>query len=592
MSSPDTPRVTRRQLVLLFAIVVAIKLGFLIASRHNPFVLCLTNDESYWIAEANDILQNGLIRHDAFWGAPLYPYMLAALFALVGQSVWTILTLQAVLGAANVVVVVVLASKVLDRTRAVWVAGALTLLFGPLYMYETLVLKSTVAVLATDLALLLLVVALEGSRRLVWFACGLAFGLLTLLRGTFLLVLPFVMLALLLEVRRNRMEVRSLAVWMVGIACGILPATVHNAIAAMDFVPTTYQGGTMFYIGNREGASGSYQPLRPGRGHPDQEQYDAVTIAERSVGQPLWPSEITRFWLREGLREIGSHPVEWVRLMAWKALLYHADAETMDVVDYRVYREVQPLLWLAPVSFGLILGLAIPGLYLGRHLAHAPLLGLLLVGSMVSVVTFFVFARYRLPALTLYVLFAAVTVDRVLEYIRCRQWRPAAAVLVVVIGIYMASRITIEVAKPAMGYNTLGGLYARIGDLDNARRYLERAVRELPDRGELRFNLGNVLLRQGRGCEAADQYEMATRDRGLLDAARTDPVVRLQLFEIAAALSDALDACQNQPQSKGRAAELLYRWATTVLADVDSGAIVVDEGLLGRLRMAATRRPP
>ena len=586
MVTPRPEHLVRNRLAAVFVLALTVKVVFLIAAWDNPFVVGLTNDESYHVEEAGTILREGVVRDDAFYFAPLYPYLLAGLFRLVGEGVPVILVLQVVLGALNVVLVLLLADRVLASKRAAWFAAALTLLFGPMYMYEWLVLKSTLAVVTTSLALLLLFRALDRGRMCAWFASGAVFGLLILLRGNVLVLLPFVFLGLILEQRRGRGTPASLAVWLVGIACGILPATVHNAVAASDFVPTTYQGGTNLYIGNHRGASGTYEALRPGRGHPAQEKYDAVTIAEAASGRSLWPSEVSSFWVHRALEEMAESPAEWAGLTLKKALLFHANAEIMDVVDYRVFRELEPHLWLVPLSFGLIVGLAVPGLFLARRLPDFRLLTLVVVGSAASVILFFVFGRYRLPVVGVYILFAATAVDGVIDGVRRRAWRPLAAIVLISAAVFGLTAIPFAEAESAMGYNTLGGMYARAGDLDNARRWLDRAVEELPDRPELRHNLANVLMARGEHCAAASEYARAAHlRRGSMST--DDPIVLLQLFEMTRAQTEALGVCGDHPQQHERAREDLADLARDLLADAEGGGFEPSEELRAALEAAA-----
>jgi 4-amino-4-deoxy-L-arabinose transferase-like glycosyltransferase len=576
----------RHRLVAVFLLALTVKVAFLVAAWDNPFVVGLTNDESYHIEEAGTILREGVVRDDAFYFAPLYPYLLAGLFRLTGEAVPVVLFLQVVLGAFNVVLILLLADRVLASKRAARIAAALTLLFGPMYMYEWLVLKSTLAVATTSLALLLLFLALDRGGMGAWFASGAVLGVLTLLRGNTLVLLPFVLLGLILEQRRGRGTPASLAVWLVGIACGILPATVHNAVAASDFVPTTYQGGTSFYIGNHRGASGTYEALRPGRGHPAQEKYDAVTLAEAASGRSLWPSEVSSFWAHRALEEMAESPAEWAGLTLKKALLFHANAEIMDVVDYRVFREVEPHLWLAPVSFGLIVALAVPGLFLVRRLPDARLLALVLIGSAVSVILFFIFGRYRLPVVGVYILFAAVTVEGMIDGVRTRAWQRLLVPAVISAALFGLTVIPFAEADSAMGYNTLGGMYARSGDLDQARRWLSRAVQELPDQPELRHNLANVLMARGEYCAAADQYTRAARlHRGSMTT--DDPIVLLQLFEMTRARTEALGHCGDDPRQLERARADLADLARDLLADAEGGGFEPSEELRAALEAAA-----
>ena len=113
MVTPRPEHLVRNRLAAVFVLALTVKVVFLIAAWDNPFVVGLTNDESYHVEEAGTFLREGVVRDDAFYFAPLYPYLLAGLFRLVGEGVPVILVLQVVLGALNVVLVLLLADRVL-----------------------------------------------------------------------------------------------------------------------------------------------------------------------------------------------------------------------------------------------------------------------------------------------------------------------------------------------------------------------------------------------------------------------------------------------------------------------------------------------
>jgi tetratricopeptide (TPR) repeat protein len=266
--------------------------------------------------------------------------------------------------------------------------------------------------------------------------------------------------------------------------------------------------------------------------------------------------------------------------------MFHANAEIMDVVDYRVVRELEPHLWLAPVSFGLIVALAVSGLYLARRLPDARILALVLAGSAASVILFFVFGRYRLPVVGVYILLAATTVDWAIDRVRARAWWRLLVPAAISAALFGLTVIPFAEADSAMAYSTLGGMYARAGDLDEARRWLERAVQELPDQPEVRHNLANVLMARGDHCGAAEQYVQAAELR-LRWPAVDDPIVRLQRFEMARARTEALARCGRDPDRLERGRAELADLARSLLADAAGGGFEPTAELRASLEAAA-----
>ena len=106
---------------------------------------------------------------------------------------------------------------------------------------------------------------------------------------------------------------------------------------------------------------------------------------------------------------------------------------------------------------------------------------------------------------------------------------------------WWAREATLQDPDLARGYNTLGVVYRRHGDLKLARRVLEHAIAQEPDNPQIVANLAQVLTDQGRNAEAAVLFARLAQlekeppfiyfDRGQ-EALRNGDVVAAQaLFE-------------------------------------------------------------
>lgn len=588
MTMVQTRRARHRAcLVAVFVVALGLKALALGLALDDPLVRGTQGDEASYVAAAHEILNKGLVRDDAFYLSPLYSYLLAGLFAVAGDGITTVLVVQVVLGALNVVVMFLLAERVLQSRRAAVIAAILTLLFGPYAMYEWLVLKTTLAVLVTSVALLAMFTALERSSRALWMTSGVLFGALVLLRGNALLVLPFVFVGLAVEERRRRVTAGQLGLWLAGIALAILPATLHNAVAAHDLVPIAYSGGANFYIGNHRGATGTYQPLRAGGTDTDKERDDAISIAEATEGRPLWPSQVSRFWFRESFAYITGEPVAWSLLTLKKAWLFHNNAEIMDTVGFAVVRRLEPQLWLFPVPFGLVAALACCGLWFARRLPDFRLLVLTTVGSAMSVILFFVCARFRAPVVGLYILFAAAAIDGLLGMARSRRWRPLVGACAVVVIVFAASTVRAHGTDSQTTYNALGRAYAEQGDLESARRCFARTVAAHPRSVEPQHNLASTLFELGEYCQAATHFEAAARGYQQYAEARGDPYLGLRTFD---ELDSAVAAALKCGESGARLGELVgarRAWAHRLLAGARDGHWEVPPQAADRLRRIA-----
>jgi len=207
------------------------------------------------------------------------------------------------------------------------------------------------------------------------------------------------------------------------VAITVLPFTARNYGVARDWILVNCTGGIHLYIGNHEGARGGYTPVRGIRPVPSGHFYDARRIAEKEIGHPLKPSEVSAYWKRRTWAFIRSSPITYLKLLGRKALLLLNAYEVPNNDNYQLLANHSPLLAALPGA-GLLLPLGISGLLLsigrpGRRLT--PLL-IFLGSQTVAVIAAFVTWRYRLPITLVLWPLAALFVVRMAEWIRL--WRP------------------------------------------------------------------------------------------------------------------------------------------------------------------------
>ncbi len=505
-ASDDNPVLPGRRewltLVLpLSAAALVLKALFLFAVSDNIFVTTLINDEVHHFNSAKQIMTEGLVRDEAFYFAPLYNYILALFFTLFGEDHFAFKGVQVVAGAINVGAVYVLARVIFGHRLVAVIAAVLTLLYGMFYFYEVLLLKTTFAILLTNVGLLLLFLASRDNARRwnwLWFASGVVFGLTSLLRGNTLVVMLFVLSGVLVLWRLKQAKLLDGSLLAAGLLLAISPATVHNAVVSHDFVLTTWQGGTNLYIGNHPGASGIYESLNPDRQVPDWEREDARSIAEEAVGRSLKPSEVQAYWVVKSVKFAFSSPVRFIRLTWKKFRLFHGNPENEDTIDYGVFRELSPGLHAAFLPFGLVSSLSAVGLVLTlpdwrRYL----LVYFTLVGLVFSVILFFIFSRYRIPAVSLHFVLAAYALYRMWYWLAPRHIGRAAVVLCAVGLLMYASMQELVEVHPAATYNNLALKYMANRRFEEAKVYFQLAIESAPPTFGMHNNLALALEQLG-----------------------------------------------------------------------------------------------
>lgn len=191
---------------------------------------------------------------------PVYPYLLGALYAVVGLHLTAARLLGAVLGTLTVLLTAWLAATLWDR-RVGLLAGTIAAVCPSLIALGDSLLSETVF-LPVELGIALVILALRRGRaplRLAALAGGLsAVAGLTRSEGI-LFVLP-VLAAIATAPHPRGRRLAGALVALVACAAVLTPWTVRNAEAFHAFVPLNTQGGFTL-IGQYNGISGAAGPL-------------------------------------------------------------------------------------------------------------------------------------------------------------------------------------------------------------------------------------------------------------------------------------------------------------------------------------------
>jgi tetratricopeptide (TPR) repeat protein len=443
-----------RFLVLLFLFALLVRGAYAWRIRDLPTQHALVMDARRYDELAERIVREGRegregwMPREVFYQAPLYPYVLAAVYAPTGGSRTAVRLLQMMAGAATAVLLAVAAAR-LFGAAAGRAAGVLAALYGPFVFYGPLLLKTTLTLFCEAVFLLLLIprpgTARPGPARLL--LAGAALGAAVLSQENLLLLAPCTALFLLMPPAPWRRRLAGALAFAAGTVLAVAPVTLLNYRAGGELVLTSSQGGMNFYIGNSRGASGTYSGLGGGSQDPRQQEADARRLAAelacRRAGRPvdpaaLTPGEVSSIFLRETLRQIREAPLAWVRLLGWKTRLFWNAYEIPDAEGYRVDRAAAGAVAWPWLGFGLVAPLGLAGLALAWRRAGGggPLLLALLIGGVcLSVVLFFVFGRYRLPVVPFLIPPAGFAVVSVADLMYRRERRARRELALVAAGL-------------------------------------------------------------------------------------------------------------------------------------------------------------
>ncbi|MGE4055600.1 MAG: glycosyltransferase family 39 protein, partial [Vicinamibacterales bacterium] len=412
-------------------------------------------DSGYYVTLARQAASGDwALGHRVFFVSPLYVYFLASLFA-VGASMFVVQVVQVALGTAAVALVWSAARCWFDE-RTAFVAAALMAATGYLTFNEILILQSSLDPFLAALSLLCLSRACRSERPVWWAATGCTLALHALNRPNVLV--PAGVLGGFFLVRHVWVAVRQPArradwgvtiAFVAGLALGLFPVTVRNAMVAGEFAPVSSHGGLNFYIGNNAQADGTYRHIPGIAPSVAGQDRDARRVAEAAEGRALSDTEVSRHFYALGLSWMANEPAAALGLLARK-LAYTVNAADVSLnFSYAFYRSdagtLLPFLFVGPsllLPFGFFGWLvAAPRRLMKDEPAAACALrarwwlwSTYVPAYTLSVAIFFVAGRYRLPMLVALCVMAAPALVWLVDVARRRllvaEWR---SILVLVV---------------------------------------------------------------------------------------------------------------------------------------------------------------
>jgi len=509
----------------IFIFAFAVRFIYLSQMKSSPLFDTPTMDAEYHDQWAQTILRGEDFTEGVFFRAPLYPYFLALLYKIFGHNYSMARLIQFLIGSLSCVLVYLLGKKVFNK-RTARIAGLLASLYGVLIYFEGGLLIPVLLVFLDLVFILFLFETKEKPALTRWFFCGGLLGLSALARPNILLVGVTFFFWILLGFRNNAKIGSKSVVYAGGFALGailiISPVTLRNHIKGEDFVLIASQGGMNFYIGNNPQSDGVSAILPGARTTWWGSYQDAKKIAEKVTNKSLKPSAVSRFWYMEGLRFLVKEPFSFLKLMAKKFILFWNGNELSNNRDFYFFARSAPLLklliWRFVIyfPFGLIVPLALVGIILShKEKRDVFVLEIFLFVYMLSVILFFVTARYRVPLIPVLILFAAYALDWLISIIKKRKIIEFGKYLLFLLLIMIPINIEIpgySSANPGQAHYTLGVLYAKKGDEIKAAEEYQKALLYNPTLGEAYLNLGSIYGDQGKHKLALQYYQKALQN--------------------------------------------------------------------------------
>lgn len=495
---------------MIFVVALALRLLYLYQLAATPLGQVLLGDGVAYDAWARRIAAGDWWGSEVFYQAPLYPYVLAVVYAVATPDPLAARLFQALVGAATCALAAAAGRRWFDA-RSGLAAGVLLVFYPPAIFFDGEIQKGTLTLLLATALVWLLARRAEPPRPGWCLAVGALTGLFALDRENALLLVPVLALWLAATARGGWAgRAAPAALLAAGAFAVLLPVALRNRAIGGELLLTTAQLGPNFYIGNHAGADGRYQPLVPGRGSAHYERADATALAERGAGRELTPAEVSRWWLGRSLAFVRDEPGRWLALLARKTFLVWNRLEIVDTTSLEAAAESSWL--LAGLSrllhFGVICPLAAAGVWLTRRRwRQLAVLYLVLGAWTVAIAAFFVFARYRLPMVPILALFTGAGLAAAAVEVRARRADALLPALALAVATALVVNWHADDRDPRVPtYANLGIALDEAGRRAEGIAQLERAVALSPRFAEAHLALGNLRFEGGDRAGARAAY--------------------------------------------------------------------------------------
>jgi len=310
----------------LFGFVFLVRLITLARLASTPLLIPSGSDMQFYDDWAKQFLHGHWTDYHAFYGLPLYPFLVAVLYRIFGYSPFVPGFLQAGLYAGTAVLIYRITVRLLTRddaglSRAAAVTGILAAagwcFFVPAEAYATILMPTAGAAFVFWFLVWQIVRTNTAPSPIRCLGYGAVLGFTAMGVATILFLLPLFVAVILLRQTSIAQREKATALLVAGIFLGTAPCWIHNAFVARDPVFLSAHSGINLWLGNNPDANG--YPHFPGL-HAGQGQMlrDSIDQAEAVAGRSLKRSEVSQYWSSKARDYISSNPARWFQLVVRK----------------------------------------------------------------------------------------------------------------------------------------------------------------------------------------------------------------------------------------------------------------------------------
>jgi len=473
----------------------------------SPLLQTLIIDSQFYHRQALAIAQGNVIGDALYFMSPLYPYLLALIYALISPSPILIAFLQIALSGFTLYFLWQITLDYTGSPRAAGLAVWSGALFPVWIYFDSALLTASLILFLYTAALRFLLKFINREKSLFLALAGVCIGLSALARPSGLIFAAAVGVWTLFKY-----DIRKTAIFTIFTLAVILPFTVRNLAVTGEKVLITVSGGMNFYVGNSPDATGLYYEVDFLRSaEPQYELQDYILQAEKLSGRKFSPAETSSFWMRQGFAFILDHPWQTVKLY-WRKFFYtFNNVEAPNNVSFYAVKKMSPLLKFLPWGFGFLCAGGVAGLLVMRKNPRFILILLLSGSVLMANLLFFTSSEFRFPLVTVLLIGWGIFLNRLWKWWKHRkmEWGILAVFLALLFFTGYQTDLSKSLKSPKTDYFNFGSVSLAEKNYPAAEKYFKTSLLYDPLYPPTHMALGTLYLDTGQYEKAAREFQAA-----------------------------------------------------------------------------------
>ena len=286
---------------------------------------------------------------------------------------------------------------------------------------------------------------------------------------------------------------------------------MRNYRVGHDFVPISSNAGYNFYIGNNPEYDYTVG-LRPG--------FPSIKLITQPIRIGIKSASTrSQYFFSKSLLFIWNEPLSYLKLLCKKTLLFlngNEISRNRDTYSFRRFSAILSLLlWKKIVAFpfGLLCPLSLMGIVVSfKERKKFSLLYLLSSAHFIGTVMFFICSSYRIPLTPILIIFASYFIYIVYRKLLGKKYKNLFFYLLILLLLTTICNYKVGTMNSedfVDSYCELASRLIKKRQMEEAIKYLKRALTLDPNWSEAHTNLGLIYSRKGRLDEAISEYKKA-----------------------------------------------------------------------------------